>query len=234
MDQPASTPKGRTGENDDVPYGGFYTQAQVKELVDYAASKYVTIIPEIEMPGHSVAALTAYPHLSCTGGPFKVRTEWGVADDILCAGNDSSFTFVQDVLTEVMQLFPSTYIHIGGDEAPKVRWKNCSKCQARMKAEGLKDEMELQSYFIKRVEQFLSAKGKRLIGWMIFLEGGLAPEATVMSWRGVQGGIDAAKQGHDVIMTPTDYCYFDYYQGGPPEPTCRYRWLPDSQNCLQL
>lgn len=210
-----SSPKGRTGENDDIPYGGFYTQAQVKELVDYAASKYVTIIPEIEMPGHSVAALTAYPHLSCTGGPFKVRTEWGVADDILCAGNDSSFTFVQDVLTEVMQLFPSTYIHIGGDEAPKVRWKDCPKCQARMKAEGLKDEMELQSYFIKRVEQFLSSKGKRIIGWDEILEGGIAPEATVMSWRGVQGGIDAAKQGHDVIMTPTDYCYFDYYQGDP-------------------
>ncbi|MBK7031371.1 MAG: family 20 glycosylhydrolase [Bacteroidales bacterium] len=210
-----ATAKGKTSEFDGVPYGGFYSQDQIREIVAYAADKFVTIIPEIEMPGHSVAALTAYPHLSCTGGPFQVRQEWGVADDILCAGNDSAFIFVQDVLTEVMELFPSTYIHIGGDEAPKTRWEECPKCQKRMQDEGLKSEMELQSYFIKRVERFLSSKGRRLIGWDEILEGGLAPEATVMSWRGMQGGIDAAMQNHDVIMTPTDYCYLDYYQADP-------------------
>jgi hexosaminidase len=210
-----ATAKGKTDELDGIPYGGFYTQEQAREIVSYAASKFVTVIPEIEMPGHSVAALTAYPFLSCTGGPFQVRTSWGVADDILCAGNDSSFIFVQDVLTEVMDLFPSMFIHIGGDEAPKTRWKVCPKCQERMKIEGLKDEMELQSYFIKRVERFLDSKGRRLIGWDEILEGGIAPEATVMSWRGMQGGIDAARQNHDVIMTPTDFCYFDYYQADP-------------------
>lgn len=207
--------KGKAWISDETPYGGFYTQEQIRDVVAYAASKYITVIPEIEMPGHAVAALAAYPSLSCTGGPFQVRSEWGVADDIFCAGNDSVFTFVEDVLKEVMALFPSAYIHIGGDEAPKVRWKACQKCQARIRAEGLKDEMELQSYFIKRVERFLKANGRRLIGWDEILEGGLAPEATVMSWRGVQGGIDAAKENHDVIMTPTDFCYFDYYQADP-------------------
>jgi hexosaminidase len=206
---------GKTDESDTIPYSGFYTQAQAREIVAYAASKYITVIPEIEMPGHSVAALTAYPTLSCTGGPFEVRTRWGVADDILCAGNDSVFTFMQDVLTEIMDIFPSAYIHIGGDEAPKVRWETCPKCQARIKAEGLKDEAELQSYFIKRIEKFLVSKNRRLIGWDEILEGGLAPEATVMAWRGIQAAIDAATQGHDAIMTPVDYCYFDYYQGDP-------------------
>jgi hexosaminidase len=206
---------GRTDENDGVPYGGFYTQEQIRDVVAYAASKYITVIPEIEMPGHAVAALTAFPRLSCTGGPFEVRTQWGVADDIFCAGNDEVFDFVQDILTEVMDLFPSKYIHVGGDEAPKTRWEACPKCQARMKTEGLKDEMELQSYFIKRIERFVSSKGRRIIGWDEILEGGLAPEATVMSWRGVQGGIDAAMQNHDVIMTPVDNCYFDYYQADP-------------------
>jgi len=209
------TMKGRTSEPDGVPYGGFYTQDQIREVVDYAAARYVTVIPEIEMPGHSVAALAAYPQYSCTGGPFKVRTEWGVAEDIFCAGNDSVFLFLQDILDEVMNLFPSKYIHIGGDEAPKTRWKACPKCQQRIQAEGLSNEMELQSYFIKRIERYLSSKGRRLIGWDEILEGGLAPEATVMSWRGMQGGIDAAREKHDVIMTPTDYCYFDYYQADP-------------------
>jgi hexosaminidase len=206
---------GRTDQSDSIPYGGFYTQAQAREIVAYAASRFVTVIPEIEMPGHCVAALTAYPYLSCTGGPFEVRTRWGVADDILCAGNDSVFIFMQNVLTEIMDIFPSTYIHIGGDEAPKVRWKSCPKCQARIKTEGLKDEAELQSYFIKRIEKFLVSKNRRLIGWDEILEGGLAPEATVMAWRGIQAGIDAATQGHDAIMTPVDYCYFDYFQGDP-------------------
>ena len=206
---------GKTTESDSIPYGGFYTQEQAREIVEYAASKYITVIPEIEMPGHSIAALAAYPWLSCTGGPFEVRTQWGVADDILCAGNDSVFRFVQDVLTEIMDIFPSTYIHIGGDEAPKVRWEKCPKCQARIKTEGLKNETELQSYFIKRVEKFLVSKNRRLIGWDEILEGGLPPEATVMAWRGIQAAIDAAIEGHDAIMTPVDYCYFDYYQGDP-------------------
>jgi hexosaminidase len=206
---------GKTDKIDSIPYAGFYTQAQAREIVAYAASKFITVIPEIEMPGHSMAALTAYPQLSCTGGPFEVRTKWGVADDILCAGNDSVFTFMQDVLTEIMEIFPSTYIHIGGDEAPKVRWEQCPKCQARIKAEGLKDEAGLQSYFIKRIEKFLISKNRRLIGWDEIIEGGLAPEATVMAWRGIQAAIDAANEGHDAIMTPVDYCYFDYYQGDP-------------------
>lgn len=206
---------GKTDKIDSVPYSGFYTQAEAREIVAYAASKFVTVIPEIEMPGHSVAALTAYPSLACTSGPFEVHTHWGVSDDILCAGNDSVFTFLEDLLTEIMDIFPSTYIHIGGDEAPKVRWEKCPKCQARIKAEGLKDEVELQSYFIKRIEKFLVSKNRRLIGWDEILEGGLAPEATVMAWRGIQAAIDAAVQGHDAIMTPVDYCYFDYYQGDP-------------------
>lgn len=206
---------GKTANCDSVPYGGFYTQQEAREIVQYAAERFITVIPEIEMPGHSVAALTAYPSLSCTGGPFEVRKHWGVSEDILCAGNDSVFTFIQDVLTEIMQIFPSTYIHIGGDEAPKVRWKACPRCQARIKAEGLKDEAELQSYFIKRIEKFLVSKNRRLLGWDEILEGGLAPEATVMAWRGIQAAIDAAAQGHDAIMTPVDYCYFDYYQADP-------------------
>ncbi len=209
------TQVGKTSEIDSIPYSGFYTQAEAREVVAYAASKYITVIPEIEMPGHSVAALTAYPWLSCTGGPFEVRTKWGVADDIYCAGNDSVFLFLQDVLTEIMAIFPSAYIHIGGDEAPKPRWEKCPKCQARIRTEGLKDEAELQSYFIKRIEKFLLSKNRRLIGWDEILEGGLAPEATVMAWRSVQAGIDAALQGHDAIMTPVDYCYFDYFQGDP-------------------
>jgi len=209
------TQMGRSSEIDNIPYGGFYTQLQAREIVAYAASKYITVIPEIEMPGHSVAALTAYPTLSCTGGPFEVRTQFGVSDDICCAGNDSVFTFMQDVLTEIMDIFPSKYIHIGGDEAPKVRWKSCPKCQLRIKTEGLKDESELQSYFIKRIEKFLISKNRRLIGWDEILEGGLAPEATVMAWRGIQAAIDAASEGHDAIMTPVDFCYFDYYQSDP-------------------
>lgn len=209
------TQVGRSDEHDGVPYGGYYTQDQVREIVAYAAARYITVVPEIEMPGHAVAALAAYPQLSCTGGPFDVRTQWGVADDIYCAGNEDVYGFIEDILTEVMGLFPSKYIHVGGDEAPKTRWEACPKCQAKMKQEGLKNEMELQSYFIKRIERFLNSKGRRLIGWDEILEGGLAPEATVMSWRGVQGGIDAAVQGHDVIMTPVDYCYFDYYQADP-------------------
>jgi hexosaminidase len=197
-------------------YGGFYTQDDIRDVVAYANERYVTIIPEIEMPAHSIEVLAAYPQLSCTGGPFTVPPgSYWPNTEILCAGNDSTFTFLQDVLSEVIDLFPSKYIHIGGDEADKTRWKECPKCQARIKAEGRKDEKELQSYFIRRIEKFLISKNRKMIGWDEILEGGLAPEATVMSWRGVDGGIAAAKQGHDVIMTPTSYCYFDYYQANP-------------------
>jgi len=202
--------------DDRATYGGYYTQDEIREIVEYAKKRYVTIIPEIEMPAHSIEVLAAYPQLSCTGGPFTVPsgTYWPNSD-ILCAGNDSTFTFLEDVLTEVFDLFPSKYIHIGGDEAAKTRWKECPKCQARIKSEGLKDENELQSYFIKRIEKFVISKGHKLIGWDEILEGGLAHEATVMSWRGLEGGITAARQGHDVIMTPGNFCYFDHYQANP-------------------
>ncbi len=200
---------------DGQPYGGFYTQDQIREVVAYAQERFITIVPEIEMPGHSSAALAAYPELGCTGGPYKVQERWGVFKDVYCAGNEKTFQFLQDVLSEVVELFPGKYIHIGGDECPKDRWKACPKCQARIKAEGLKDEHELQSYFIQRIEKFLLTKNRYIIGWDEILEGGLAPQATVMSWRGIKGGIAAAKQKHDVIMTPTSHCYFDYYQADP-------------------
>jgi hexosaminidase len=199
--------------NDGKRYGGFYTQKEIKEIVTYAARRYITVVPEIEMPGHSAAALTAYPSLGCTGGPYEVRQTWGVSKDVFCAGNDSVFTFLQDVLDEVMALFPSRYIHVGGDECPKDRWKECPKCQRRIKDNHLKDEHELQSYFIQRIEKYINSKGRILIGWDEILEGGLAPNAVVMSWRGEQGGIEAARQKHDVIMTPSAYLYFNQYQG---------------------
>lgn len=198
--------------NDSIRYGGIYTQEEVKEIVAYAAKRYITVIPEIEMPGHSLAALTAYPNLGCTGGPYQVQGTWGVFDDVYCAGNDSVFQFLQDVMDEVIPLFPSPYVHIGGDESPKKRWQVCPKCQKRIKDNNLKDEHELQSYFIRRMEKYINGKGKTIIGWDEILEGGLAPKAVVMSWRGEKGGIEAAKQNHDVIMTPTTYVYFDYAQ----------------------
>ena len=198
--------------NDSIRSGGFYTQAQIREIVQYAADRYITVIPEIEMPGHSMAALSSYPELGCTGGPYQVRESWGVCDDIFCAGNENTFQFLENVLDEVIALFPSKYIHIGGDESPKTRWKLCPKCQQRIKDNHLKDEHALQSYFIQRIEKYLNSKGRQIIGWDEILEGGLAPNATVMSWRGEQGGIDAAKQHHNVIMTPGYYCYFDHSQ----------------------
>ncbi len=207
-----STQYNYAGLQDRIPHGGFYTQEQVKELVRYAAERHVTIIPEIEMPGHSLAVLSAYPGLSCTGGPFAVPIYWRLQQEIFCAGNDSVFTFLEDVLSEIIPLFPSKYIHIGGDEAPKKRWEACTKCQDRIRAEGLKDEHELQSYFIHRIEKFVNSKGKQIIGWDEILEGGLAPNATVMSWRGEAGGIEAANMGHGVIMAPDVYLYFDYAQ----------------------
>jgi hexosaminidase len=197
---------------DGIPYGGYYTQDEIREVVAYARSRYVNVIPEIELPGHSTAALAAYPELACTDGPFEVSTRWGVHEDIYCP-TEQTFAFLEDVLTEVMELFPGRYIHIGGDEAPKRRWEESEVAQAVMRREGLADEGELQSYFIRRIESFLLAHGRRLIGWDEILEGGLAPQATVMSWRGMAGGIEAAKQGHDVVMTPTSHVYFDYYQG---------------------
>ncbi len=200
------------------PDKGFYTQDDLKEIIDYAAKRYITIVPEIEMPGHAQAALASIPGLSCKGEKLKVRTEWGVNKEIFCAGNDKTFEVLENILTEVAALFPGEYIHIGGDEVPKDRWKECAKCQARIKAENLKDESELQSWFIKRMEKFINSKGKKLIGWDEILEGGLPPRATVMSWRGVQGGITAAWSGHDVVMSPTSHCYLDYAQAMSNEP----------------
>ena len=191
-------------------YEGYYTKKDVKEIIDYAAERHITVIPEIEFPGHSQAAIASYPQLSCTGNPINVATEWGVFKDIYCAGNDSVYTFMEDVLEEVIELFPSPYVHIGGDEAPKTRWENCPKCQKRMEDENLNDEHELQSYFIKRIEKYLNSKGKILIGWDEILEGGLAKNAIVQSWRGMNGGIEAAKHGNKVIMSPTSHAYFDY------------------------
>jgi hexosaminidase len=196
---------------DGIKHGGFYTQDEIKEIIDYAADRYITIVPEIEMPGHAMAAIASYPELGCTGEKVKVRTTWGISPYIYNV-DESTFRFLEDVLTEVIDLFPSGYIHIGGDEAIKDQWKGSKKIQQQIKDLGLKDERELQSYFIKRMEEFINSKGRKLIGWDEILEGGLAPNATVMSWRGVQGGIEAARQGHDVVMTPTTYCYLDYYQ----------------------
>lgn len=199
-------------------YGGFYTQEQIKEVVAYAAEKYVTIVPEIEMPGHARAALAAYPEFSCTGKQQGVEGLWGIFDDIFCS-KPESIQFLQDILAEVIPLFPGEYLHIGGDEAPKTRWHNCPKCQGIMSANHLKDEHELQSYFIRQMDAFVTSKGKKMIGWDEILEGGLSPNAAVMSWRGFDGGLEAAKQGHYVVMTPGSHCYFDHYQGkGKDEP----------------
>lgn len=218
--------------NDNTKYGGFYTQNEVRDIVQYAAKRYITVVPEIEMPGHASAAIAAMPSLSCFPdeptdlGKFPsavssmakgkyVQETWGVHNDVFCAGNDSVFLMLQDVIDEVVALFPSKYFHIGGDECPKANWKRCPRCQQRMKANNLKDEHELQSYFIQRMEKYINSKGRVLIGWDEILEGGLAPNAMVMSWRGEAGGIEAAKQGHDVIMTPNSHMYIDHYQGKP-------------------
>ncbi|MBD5255793.1 MAG: family 20 glycosylhydrolase [Barnesiella sp.] len=204
--------------SDSIPYGGYYTQDEARDIVKYAADRHITVIPEIDLPGHMLAALTAYPELGCTGGPYAVWQRWGVADDVLCAGNDNTLNFIDDVLAEVVDIFPSEYIHIGGDECPKVRWEKCPKCQARIKELGLKSddhstaEQKLQNFVMSRAAQSLASKGRKMIGWDEIIEGGLFPGATVMSWRGVEGAREAARQGHDAIMTPTNYCYFDYLQ----------------------
>ena len=224
---------------DGTPYGEglFYTQDQIREVVAYAAARGITVIPEIDLPGHMVAALACYPELGCTSGPYEVWPMWGVADDVLCPGNEKTFEFIENVLSEVADLFPSEYIHIGGDECPKVRWEKCPKCQARIKALGLEaDERHsaeyfLQSYVTERVEAFLATRGKRIIGWDEILEGKLAPDATVMSWRGISGGLEAARLGHDAIMTPNSYLYFDYYQSEnqDAEPLAIGGYLPVSK-----
>ena len=211
---------------DGKKYGGFYSQEQIKEVVAYANIRQVTIIPEIEMPGHSQAAIAAYPALGCTGEQVEVATKWGVFDEVYCP-KESTFKFLEDVIDEVVVLFPGKYIHIGGDEAPKTNWKKCAHCQKLIKKEGLKDEHGLQSYFIARMEKYINTKGKQIIGWDEILEGGLAPNATVMSWRGTSGAIQAAKEGHDVILTPGSHCYFDHYQSdNENEPLAIGGFLP--------
>ena len=224
---------------DGIPHCGFYTQDEIRDVVRYAAERYVTVVPEIEMPGHAKAAIAAYPELACTPGPFEVRTTWGVDDEIFCP-SETTFTFLEDVLTEVIELFPGRYIHIGGDEAPRVRWRASPLAQDIIRREGLKNEAELQSWLNRRIERFLTSKNRRLIGWDEILEGGLAPEATVMSWRGTSGGVAAARQGHDVIMSPNSPLYFDHYQGdarfeplafggfNPLERVYAYEPVPDS------
>lgn len=209
--------------SDSIPYGGFYTQDEARDIVKYAADRHITVIPEIDLPGHMLAALTAYPELGCTGGPYEVWQRWGVSEDLLCAGNDSTLRFIDDVLTEVAEIFPSEYIHIGGDECPKVRWEKCPKCQARIKELGLKTdshstaEQKLQSYVMEHAATTLASLGRKMIGWDEIIEGGLFPGATVMSWRGEEGAQQAAAQGHDAILTPTNYCYFDYAQSQDEE-----------------
>lgn len=227
---------------DSLSYGGYYTTEDIREIVEYAQQRYVTIVPEIDIPGHSMAALSAYPEISCKGGPFHVNvgnTFYTEIENSLCAGNEQTFEVLDSVFAEVARLFPSPYIHIGGDECYKGFWEKCPKCKMRMQKEHLKNLEELQSYFVKRVAAMVQKRGKQVIGWDEILEGGLAPETIVMSWRGMKGGIEAAKQGHSVIMTPTDHCYLDFYQGDPTvEPNTysmlrlqdcyKYQLIPDS------
>ncbi|HOZ07093.1 MAG TPA: beta-N-acetylhexosaminidase, partial [candidate division Zixibacteria bacterium] len=205
-------------EPDGRRYGGFYTQAEIREIVRYAAARQVTVVPEIELPGHATAALAAYPEYSCTGGPFQVSNQWGVFDDVYCAGNDAAFTFLEDVLSEVADLFPSPYLHIGGDECPKARWQSHDLCRRRKDALGLADEDALQAYFVGRVARFLRAQGKRVVGWDEILDGGAPEGAVIMAWQNVAKGSAAARAGHDVVMCPMSNCYFDHYQGTSSEP----------------
>lgn len=226
-----------TGIFDGTPYGGYYTQAQCREIVEYAKKRYINVMPEIDMPGHMLGALAAYPVLGCTGGPYKTWEIWGVSHDVLCVGNPKTIEFIQGVLEELIEVFPSEMIHVGGDECPKTAWKTCPTCQAKAKELGLVAtdkhtvEEQLQSYFIKEMEKFLNAHGRKMIGWDETLEGGLAPNASIMSWRGLEGGIEAAKQHHNVVMTPTSFCYFDYYQSTDQknEPIAIGGYLPVSR-----
>ena len=218
---------------DTLRYGGYYTQEEVKQVVAYARERHVTIVPEIEMPGHAKAALAAYPEFSCTGGPFQVERGWGVFDDVFCP-TEATFNFLQQILDEVMQLFPGKYIHIGGDECPKTRWESCEKCKKRMRDEGLKDGHALQSYFIQRIERFVNSRDRQIIGWDEILEGGLAPNAAVMSWRGTEGGIAAASQNHPVVMSPGSHCYFDHYQADPRQERVAIGGLTTLEKVLQF
>lgn len=229
---------------DGVPYGGYYTQDEMRDIVKYAAERYITIIPEIDMPGHMLGALAAYPEYGCTGGPYKVAERWGVFDDILCAGNPKTYEFVNNILDELLDIFPSKYIHLGGDEAPRTRWKACPRCQAEIKrlnlkgSNGFSAEAQLQSHFMNVIAQHLATKGRNIIGWDEILEGDVAPGSTVMSWRGIDGGMEAVKRGLDAIMSPNTYYYLDYYQtkahrltliGGdlPVEKVYSYNPVPD-------
>ena len=222
---------------DTIRHGGFYTQDEIRDLIQYAAERHINIIPEIDLPGHMQAALACYPQLGCTGGPYEVWRRWGISDDVLCAGNEEAMQFVEDVLNEVMDLFPSPYIHIGGDECPKVRWEKCPKCQAKIKELGIKGDERfskedyLQSYVMNRMAKVVEARGRRVIGWDEILEGDVSETAIIMSWRGTQGGIEAARKGHDVIMTPSSHLYFDYYQSEDiaSEPMCIGGYLPVSR-----
>ncbi len=229
---------GRNGRlYDTIRHGGFYTQEELRGLIQYAAERHVNIIPEIDLPGHMQAALASYPWLGCTGGPYEVWKRWGVSDDVLCAGNEATMLFVEDVLNEVMDLFPSPYIHIGGDECPKVRWEKCPKCQQKIKELGIKGDERfskedyLQSYVMNRMAKVVEARGRRVIGWDEILEGNVSETAIIMSWRGTEGGIEAARKGHDVIMAPSSHLYFDYYQSEDPatEPSCVGGYLPVSR-----
>ena len=226
--------------DDSIPHGGFYTQQEAREIVEYARQRHITVIPEIDMPGHMLAALAAYPELGCTGGPYEVGHRWGVYKDVLCLGKESTYKFVQDVIDEVVEIFPAKYFHIGGDESPTVMWEKCPKCLQKAKDENT-DIKHLQQYFTNRVEKYLNSKGKSIIGWDEILEGKINQSATIMSWRGVEPGLKAAKQGHDVIMTPSSHVYFDHYQakdtkhepdaiGGcsPVEKVYSYEPLPDT------
>ena len=226
--------------DDSIPHGGFYTQQEAREIVEYARQRHITVIPEIDMPGHMLAALAAYPELGCTGGPYEVGHRWGVYKDVLCLGKESTYKFVQDVIDEVVDIFPAKYFHIGGDESPTVMWEKCPKCLQKAKDENT-DIKHLQQYFTNRVEKYLNSKGKSIIGWDEILEGKINQSATIMSWRGVEPGLKAAKQGHDVIMTPSSHVYFDHYQtkdtkhepdaiGGcsPVEKVYSYEPLPDT------
>lgn len=223
------------GVYDDTPYGGYFTQDEAREVVQYAKDRYITVIPEVDMPGHMLGALKAYPELGCTGGPYETEGRWGVFEDILCAGNEQTYQFINDVLDELMDIFPSQIFHIGGDEAPRERWEKCPKCQQRIRELGLKGdgkyaaEAKLQGYFTNRVENYLISKGRRIIGWDEILEGDVNASAMIMSWRGVKGGLEAAEKGHDVVMAPTSHGYFDYYQTNPEDwnnPTLFKAYLP--------
>lgn len=216
--------------NDSIPYGGYYTQDELRDIVKYAADRHITVIPEVDLPGHMQAALAAYPSLGCTGGPYEVWPKWGVSYDVLCAGNDSIYALLDDVLAEVTEIFPSEYIHVGGDECPKARWKNCPKCQARIKALGLRTDKEgtaedkLQAYVMKHATDFLASRGRRVIGWDEILEGGAPEGSVIMSWRGIEGAEQAARRGHDAIMSPCQYCYFDFRQSDSPDEPLAATW----------